>query len=335
MGRDESEIILCYTFPKVAVPKHVHSPMKVDEFKATCTEKGKKAYYFCPECGKNFEDEKCTVEIKNINSWGATPVIDHNGGKADCKTKAKCSMCGEEYGKLGDHKWGTAWSYTTSTGHAHVCTVNGCDAHDTVVKHTPGPEATESNSQKCTVCGFVIKPAKAHTHKMVRMNAVDATCDKEGVKQHFICSICDLVSSDSKGANEITNIDSLKIPATGHKESKWKFDADNHWKECTVKSCGEVIEDTKQQHEFDDNKKCTVCSYRFKNAVASSASSEPSSAESSSGSENAEKPEAENTNAAVEKESGGISMTTVILVAVVTAAAAVGATLYVVKKKNN
>ena len=332
MGRDESEIILCYTFPEL---KHAHSPMKVDEVKATCTEKGKKSYYFCPECGKNFEDEKCTKEIKNINSWGDTPVIDHSGGKADCQTKAKCSMCGKEYGKLGDHKWGTTWGYTTTSGHAHVCTVNGCDAHDTVVKHTPGPEATESNSQKCTVCGFIIKPAKPHTHKMVRMSAVDATCDKEGVKQHFICSICDLISSDSKGTKEITSKDELIIPATGHKESKWKTDADSHWKECTVKSCGAVIEDTKQAHELDADGKCSVCGYNSKKgAVSSKDPADPSgNTAAPEKPETSEKPEAENTNAAVEKESGGVSMSTVIIVAVVVAAAAVGGTLLVVKKK--
>jgi len=337
MGRGESEIILCYTFPKVPVPKHVHSPLKVDEYKATCTEKGKESYYFCPECGKNFEDEKCTKEIRNINSWGTTPMIDHKGGKADCQSKAKCSMCGKEYGKLGDHKWATTWGYTTSAGHAHVCTVDGCGAHDTVVKHTPGPEATESSAQKCTVCGFVIAPAKAHSHKMVKVDPVDETCTAEGKKQHYICSICGLISSDAKGAKAITDLKDLVIPAAGHKESKWKSDADSHWKECTVKTCGVVIEETRQEHQPGEDNKCTVCGRKLKNGAAAvskvpeAPSGDMSNPESAVPSESTE---ADKTvSAPAQAENSGLSMSAVIAIAVVTAAVAVGATLFVVKKK--
>lgn len=247
-------------------------------------------------------------------------------------------MCGQEYGKLGDHKWATAWGYTTSSGHAHVCTVEGCGAHDTVVKHTPGPEATESSAQKCTVCGFVIAPVKAHTHKMVKVDAVDETCTAEGKKQHYSCSVCGLISSDAKGTKEITDLKELVIPAAGHKESKWKSDADSHWKVCTVKNCGEVIEETRQEHEAGEDNKCAVCGRKLKNGAAAisktpeAPSSEANKPESDAKPENTEADI--NTSAPAKNESNGVSMTTVIAVAIGTAAAAVGATLFVVKKKS-
>lgn len=383
MGRGEYEIILCYTFPKLEEPKHEHSPLKVDEVKASCETEGKKTHYFCPECGKFFEDAQCTKEITDIHRWGVIPAAGHTGGKAtcaekakcktcgvsygeftehnygsgwdykdasghahtcktcgahdtvqahsggtakcgekakcaeckaeygeikahvwstawdykdpkghahkctvcgehdsvqshtggtaDCRNKAKCSACGTEYGKTGDHKWGTQWDYTDTKGHAHKCTV--CGDHDSVVKHTPGPAATETSEQLCTSCNYVIEPKIQHTHQMIRVDAVDAACTTAGKKQYYTCSSCGLISSDSKGAKEISDPDTLIIPASGHKDSKWQSDADGHWKECTVKGCGAVTS-AKETHEFNKSGKCTVCGYQSGNTPGTSRTEE-------------------------------------------------------------
>ena len=387
-SRDKEEVTVSYTFPKIA--EHKHSPLKVDEYKATCREEGRKAYYFCPECGKNFEDSKCTKEIPDINAWGKIAKLEHTGGKAtcdnravckncgewygelaahqfgtawdykdasghahkckvcgvsdtivphsggtaacgevarcavckaeygevmqhkwsagwdytdakghahkcticgehdtvqahaggtaDCTSKAKCTACGTEYGKAGDHKWGTAWEYASAAGHAHICTI--CGDHDAVVKHSPGAEATETSEQLCTACSYVIEPAKQHVHKMIRMDAVDASCTTAGKKQYYYCAACSLISSDSKGAKVITDEDSLIVPATGHKESKWKSDENNHWKECTVKGCGAVIPDTKYSHDFGGDDRCDTCAY--KRAAVTGAAVTPNPAETGS-----------------------------------------------------
>ena len=368
-SRSNVEVTVYYTFPKIA--EHKHAPLKVEEVKATCKEEGKKAYYFCPECGKNFEDSKCTKVISDINAWGKTDKLEHTGGKAtcdnraickncgeyygelaahqfgtawdykdaaghahkckvcgvndtvvphsggtakcgemakcaackaeygevkqhqwssnidytdknghahkctvcgehdtvqahtggtaDCKNKAKCSVCGIEYGKTGEHKWSTQWDYTDAKGHAHKCTV--CGDHDDIVKHTPGAAATETSSQNCTVCNYVLEPARKHEHKLTKVAAADADCTTAGKEQHYICDGCGKIFSDSKGTKEITDKDSLIIPAAGHKESKWKSDADVHWKECTVKGCDAITEE-KAAHEFNKTGKCTVCGYK-------------------------------------------------------------------------
>ncbi len=427
-ARSNAEAILNYVFPKTE--EHKCSPIKVAEHKATCTEDGRREHYFCSECGKFFEDSKCTKEITNISTWGVIPMLEHTGGKAtcdnraickncgqyygelgehnygsawdykdatghahkckicgatdtvqahsasgtpkcgetakcseckmefgaaaehqwsktfeysdskghaykctvcgkhdtlqehtggtaDCKNKAKCSACGEEYGKTGDHKWSDAWGYKDSKGHAHTCTVcgehdalvehaggqadcqnkakcsacgeeygktgdhkwsdkwdysdkkghahactvKGCTEHSELVQHTPGAEATESAPQICTVCNYVIEPAKEHKHKLTKVAAVDADCTTDGMEQHYVCDGCDMIFSDSKGTKEIKDKDSLIIPATGHKESKWKKDADMHWKECTAKGCDAVTVE-KEAHDFNNAGKCTVCSYK-------------------------------------------------------------------------
>lgn len=311
-GNNE-EVTLYYTFPKIA--EHKHSPLKVDEVNATCKEAGKKAYYFCPECGKNFEDAKCTKEIADINSWGKIEKLEHTGGKATCENRAICKNCGEYYGELAEHSFGSAWDYKDASGHAHKCKVCGindtiishsggtakcgglakcaeckaeygevmqhqwsetpnytdknghahkctiCGEHDTVVKHTPGAEATETSAQLCTVCGYMIKPKLSHEHSLAKMDEVDATCTTSGKKAYYYCKSCNAIFSDSKGNNEIVDDSEIIIEATGHKESKWKSDEDTHWKECTVKGCGEIVVG-KEAHDFNKSGKCTVCSYR-------------------------------------------------------------------------
>ena len=103
----------------------------------------------------------------------------------------------------------------------------GCEAHDSVVKHTPGAEATEANAQLCTVCGYIIKPALSHEHNLSKIDEVDATCTTSGKKAHYYCESCGAIFSDSKGNNEITDDAEIIIEATGHKESKWKSDEDS------------------------------------------------------------------------------------------------------------
>ena len=54
--------------------------------------------------------------------------------------------------------------------------------------------------------------------------------------------------------------DELIIPATGHKDSRWKSDGDVHWKECTVAGCG-VVTVEKEAHEFNKAGRCQICKF--------------------------------------------------------------------------
>ncbi|MBQ8249334.1 MAG: hypothetical protein IJY93_05560 [Clostridia bacterium] len=447
-SRNNEEVTLYYTFPKTE--EHKCSPKKIDEVKATCKEEGKKSYYFCPECGKNFEDSKCTKEITDINAWGKieklehtggkatcdnraickncgewygefaehkfgtawdykdetghahkckecgindtivphsggiskcgetakcseckaeygeviqhqwskTPeytdknghaykctvcgehdtVVAHSGGTADCKNKAKCSVCGTEYGKVGDHKWSAQWDYTDAKGHAHKCSV--CGEHDDVVKHTPGAAATETASQNCTVCGYTIAPATTHKHKLVRMDAVKATCTEPGMKSYYYCQSCDSIFTNNTDGEEITDKDSLVIPATGHKESKWKYDADVHWKECTVKGCDAIIDGTNEGHDFSEKDKCTVCGYKRGDAIteeptqAESETDEPTTGDTSDDTGNSpDSSQNGDTSDSAEKQDDDNAFMWIIIAAVAVAVVCVALTAVVLVKK--
>ena len=58
----------CTVCGYVAEEQHVHAGTLVAGKEATCTEDGSKAYYTCA-CGKFFEDEACTMEITDLDSW--------------------------------------------------------------------------------------------------------------------------------------------------------------------------------------------------------------------------------------------------------------------------
>lgn len=82
------------------VTKHVHELEPVKEVAATCTSKGRKAYYKCKTCGNCYENEDATVKIDDLTKLD-TDIIAHTY-KTDI-TKAKygsngkivkyCSQC--------------------------------------------------------------------------------------------------------------------------------------------------------------------------------------------------------------------------------------------------
>lgn len=86
---------------------HVHVLKKVDEKKATCTEKGVKKHYEC-DCGKWYEDEKGTTEItdKDKMTIAATGHKKSNKWSSDKKQHwHECTVCGEPVDEKEDHEW--------------------------------------------------------------------------------------------------------------------------------------------------------------------------------------------------------------------------------------
>lgn len=89
------------------------------------------------------------------------------------------------------HNPSTEWS-KDATHHWHVCTT--CNAELDKAAHNPGPAATETTPQTCTVCGYEIAPVLPHTHDYVEV--VDgkylktaAGCENDAV-YYKSCSKC-------------------------------------------------------------------------------------------------------------------------------------------------
>ncbi|MBQ4097745.1 MAG: hypothetical protein IJC72_00410 [Clostridia bacterium] len=87
----------------------------------------------CKDCGEKFGD-----------------LIAHEGGTADCDTKAICEVCGEEYGEF-EHKLDGEDSIQSNADY-HWFTCGLCGEPSEQIKHFGG-EATYEEQAKCEVCG--------------------------------------------------------------------------------------------------------------------------------------------------------------------------------------
>ena len=245
----------------------------------TCTEQGYTTHT-CSRCDNSYVDTYVDALGHDYVATVTAPTCTEQG-----YTTHACSRCDASYvdtyvDALG-HDFAEAWSKGDATGHWHTCT--RCDAHDTPVAHTPGPEATEFDPQICTVCGYVIQPELGHS--ITKVEGYPATCTEAGQKTYYVCEGCGLWFEDATGNVEITDHDSVILlpshdwqeatctapktckvcgetegEANGHTASEWVSDETSHWKVCTV--CEEVIDGSKADHA-DENKdgKCDACGY--------------------------------------------------------------------------
>ena len=97
-------------------------------------------WYSCSICGKK------------------TDQAVHTPGAVATETTAQtCTTCGYVIqAALGHtHKFGTGWD-SDASGHWHSC---ACGSQDGYAAHTPGPDATATTDQTCTVCGKVLQSA--------------------------------------------------------------------------------------------------------------------------------------------------------------------------------
>ena len=146
-----------------------HSPVKIEGKAPTCTEEGSKAYYSC-SCGKFFEDEACTKEIADIDTWRVIAPLDHSftdyvyNNDATCTTDgtetAKCDRCDETDTRV---KTGSALGHKTVKTEAKeaTCTSEGytgdkvCkDCGEVLEKGEIIPKLAHSyKNGTCTACG--------------------------------------------------------------------------------------------------------------------------------------------------------------------------------------
>lgn len=217
---------------------------------------------------------------------------------ATCQHKAKCDVCGVEYGALAGHNPASGWTNDAS-GHWHACQTADCTEKCDFVAHTPDHEghATEEYAIKCTVCGYVIEAQLGHTHVFDKevatdaYKATDAICTAKAT--YYKSCACGEKGTETFEAGELAPhtwapatctapktcsvCGATEGDALGHTEgTEWKSDADNHWHVCTVAGCGVVIESSKAAHEFEwkidkeatatekgsKHEECKVCGYK-------------------------------------------------------------------------
>lgn len=90
----------------------------------------------------------------------------HTGGTATCIAKAKCSVCGEEYGevKTDAHSWGN-WTYENGN-HNGVCAYNS--------QHTTSGNCEPGEDGNCTVCNASLVASVRTNDKILYFTDADA-----------------------------------------------------------------------------------------------------------------------------------------------------------------
>lgn len=345
--RGRETITLVKTFTATGgSSQHTHTP---SAWRTT----GAYHYKACTTCGEFLEQE------------------DHKGGVATCTQKGKCTVCGYAYLETNenhtpdtskwialtdyhyhacklcgaqcdadDHRWSPTYLYKDTTGHAWICA--DCKAHSTVEKHNPGPAATETEPQTCKDCGYIIEPAKNHTHELTKVPQTPATCTQEGNIEYYTCSGCSERFTDGEGKNKIPENMSVGVGALGHTTSEaWGIDETYHWRTCTT--CDQVLDETKMQHDVTEGK-CTTCGYVIGSLIPEQETrpegTVPGENEAEGQTPTAPKaPTANdpNTGAVPVQEEKGSKLSWVLLVAVglTCFAATVTATVIILKKKKN
>ena len=199
----------------------------------TCTEDGYTTYTCA--CGDTYIDDE-------------VPATGHTGGTATCKDKAVCSVCEQAYGELDadNHAGGTEVKDAVAateekTGYTGDTYCKGCDelleegesipklSHKHKLVKTPAKAATEYAEGNieyytCYSCGKLYKDAEgkeeitkadtvieklAHTHKLRKTAAKEATKYTQGNIEYYTCTKCGKIYKDAKATKEITLKDTV------------------------------------------------------------------------------------------------------------------------------
>ena len=158
---------------------------------ATCTQDGTESGP-CVRCGEKQTRTKANSKLNH----SFTNYVFNNDATCtkDGTETAKCDRCTvkdtrTKTGSMTAHPFDTKWS-SNAQGHYHKCTK--CSAKDEVIAHIPGPEATETTAQKCTVCNYTIKAALGHKTHVADTSAWLT----DGVNHWHKCTGCDEVKLD-------------------------------------------------------------------------------------------------------------------------------------------
>ncbi len=219
---DSSHSGTCSVCGKTETRNHSWNTGRVTKA-ATCKDTGSRVRT-CIDCSAT----KTETISKTGHSYGQWSVID------DSSHTHSCTVCGKE--ESGAHSYDGDLEHDAQ---AHFQSCDQCGNMKDPQPHVPGPEATETTDQLCTVCGRVLRSMANHTHVF----AEDWTGDTTG--HWHACNEC--TEQDSFSAHDYDSSCDTACSICGmertvpHDPSE-RFDSDEtgHWYICL--SCGEKVD---------------------------------------------------------------------------------------------
>lgn len=194
-----------------------NSGYMVDE--ATCQTTGTKVVT-CTGCGAT---ETQTVG-KTDHTYGEWEKLN------DKEHKRVCTVC--EAVDQSAHTYPEEWEHDERS-HFHTC--ESCGYVGQKADHKPGPKATATTDQVCTVCSRILQPMTTHEHVFTEQwysddlghwHVCSECSQKNGYTLHVYDDDCDTDCNDCGAEREAPHSPS----------DVWLYDAQGHWYVCTV--CG-------------------------------------------------------------------------------------------------
>ena len=190
------------------IPPHIHDLKLVPAVPATCVSAGNIEHYRCEECRQMFRDDGGNEPVTEDEV--KIPPLGHIGGTATCTEKPVCTRCHQAYGDPLGHAPSGDWSHDESS-HWHKCQ-NNCGKKLDLAPHVYG----DDSDTDCNICGYIRTITPPHIHNLTLVPDVPATCVSAGHIEHYRCTDCSKLFSDSSGTRELTAADVTidKLPHT-------------------------------------------------------------------------------------------------------------------------
>lgn len=139
---------------------------------------------------------------------------DCGGGQATCISKAKCALCGKEYGEFGDHVKQSGYSYDANN-HYKKCVNCGkeLESHKHDLKTTDVKATFTSDGLfeiKCADCGMVQSSTQYYAASKLSFAKDSLTYTGKNIKPKFI-------AKDSKGKTISSSYYTVSFPKTSKK----------------------------------------------------------------------------------------------------------------------
>lgn len=211
-------------------------------------------------------DRSSVVEVSTTiagekYSFNTYITVNTNAGHSPWSANPdKCERCGRDLPHT--HTFSSAWVNNDPSGHWHAATCSHTSEKGSFATHTPGPAATETTPQTCTICGYEIAP-KLHSHELgAKTDAVPGNCVTKATLEWYACANgCDKrLASD---LSELASIEGEKDPSNhAGTATTWTKTVTTH-KE-TYDCCG-AVKTAEVDHTYGASGTarytCTVCSY--------------------------------------------------------------------------
>ncbi len=186
-------------------------------------------------CDHKYSDWKSVGQSGHSRSCSICGKKDSGAHTYDHDCDTDCYDCGET--RETSHVFEETW-VGDATGHWHEC-VN-CKEKTELEAHVPGPEAGEYTDQVCTVCNFVIVPARGHQHRY------DTTYQQDEHVHWQLCLGCGEATAQEahvydSTCDELCNTCNYQRPVRHNVGEDWDYDENRHWKEC--QDCHSKLED--------------------------------------------------------------------------------------------